>query len=91
VWDALTSDRAYRPAWPPDRALRHLETGRGTHFDPRCLDAFLGLMAERGHRPGHEDGDPEVADAAAEDCHVHPDAADLAATKPTAAAPSSGG
>ncbi|MDF2740736.1 MAG: Metal-dependent phosphohydrolase, subdomain, partial [Actinomycetia bacterium] len=27
VWDALTSDRAYRPAWPPDRALRHLEAG----------------------------------------------------------------
>ena len=24
VWDALTSDRAHRPAWPPDRALRHL-------------------------------------------------------------------
>ena len=51
VWDALTSDRAYRPAWPPDRALRHLDAGRGTHFDPRCLDAFLALMAERGHRP----------------------------------------
>ena len=34
VWDALTSDRAYRPAWPPDRALRHLEVGRGSHFDP---------------------------------------------------------
>ncbi len=34
VWDALTSDRAYRPAWPPDRALRHLDAGRGTHFDP---------------------------------------------------------
>ena len=30
VWDALTSDRAYRPACPPDRALRHMERGRGT-------------------------------------------------------------
>jgi len=82
VWDALTSDRAYRPAWPPDRALRHLEAGRGSHFDPVCLDAFLALMAERGHRPGHGEGDAAVADAAAEACHDDPKAADLAATPP---------
>jgi HD-GYP domain-containing protein (c-di-GMP phosphodiesterase class II) len=66
VWDALTSDRAYRPAWPPDRALRHLEDGRGTHFDPDCLDAFLALMAERGHRPGHRPDDIVPAEDA---CH----------------------
>jgi HD-GYP domain-containing protein (c-di-GMP phosphodiesterase class II) len=82
VWDALTSDRAYRPAWPPDRALRHLEAGRGSHFDPRCLDAFLALMAERGHRPGNGDGDAAVADAAAEACHDQPQAAEAAATPP---------
>jgi HD-GYP domain-containing protein (c-di-GMP phosphodiesterase class II) len=80
VWDALTSDRAYRPAWPSDRALRHLEAGRGTHFDPACLDAFLVLRAERGQRPGHGKGDAAVADAAAEDCHDYPQAADLATT-----------
>jgi HD-GYP domain-containing protein (c-di-GMP phosphodiesterase class II) len=69
VWDALTSDRAYRPAWPPDRALRHLEAGRGTHFDPRCLDAFLALMAERGHRPAHRPDDVVPAEDA---CHEQP-------------------
>ena len=70
VWDALTSDRAYRPAWPPDRALRHLVAGRGTHFDPHCLDAFLALMAERGHRPGPGESDPAAAsDVAAQACH----------------------
>jgi len=83
VWDALTSDRAYRAAWPPDRALRHLEAGRGTHFDPRCLDAFLALMAARGHRPGNGDGDPAVADAAAEACHQQPQTAEFAATPPS--------
>jgi HD-GYP domain-containing protein (c-di-GMP phosphodiesterase class II) len=67
VWDALTSDRAYRPAWPPDRALAHLETDRGAHFDPHCLDAFLALMAERGHRPGGHHGDPAPAE---ESCHT---------------------
>jgi HD-GYP domain-containing protein (c-di-GMP phosphodiesterase class II) len=82
VWDALTSDRAYRAAWPPDRALRHLEAGRGSHFDPRCLDAFLALMAERGLRPGHTKGDAAVADAAAEACHDQPQAAEVAATPP---------
>ena len=81
VWDALTSDRAYRAAWPPDRALRHLEAGRGSHFDPHCLDAFLSLMAERGHRPGHQTGDRAVAAAAAEACHDQPHAP-LAATPP---------
>jgi HD-GYP domain-containing protein (c-di-GMP phosphodiesterase class II) len=70
VWDALTSDRAYRAAWPPDRALRHLEAGRGSHFDPVCLDSFLALMAERGHRPGPGGGDAAVASAAAEACHT---------------------
>ena len=64
VWDALTSDRAYRPAWPPDRALRHLEADRGSHFDPVCLDAFLALMAERGLRPGATAGDATVAGSA---------------------------
>jgi HD-GYP domain-containing protein (c-di-GMP phosphodiesterase class II) len=86
VWDALTSDRAYRPAWPPDRALRHLQAGRGTHFDPRCLDAFLALMAERGHHPGPGPGDPAESSAAAEACHDQPLPA-LAATPPQAGRP----
>jgi HD-GYP domain-containing protein (c-di-GMP phosphodiesterase class II) len=82
VWDALTSDRAYRAAWPPDRALRHLDAGRGSHFDPVCLDAFLALMAERGHHPGRGDGDLAVADAGAEACHDQPQAVEAASTPP---------
>ena len=69
VWDALTSDRAYRPAWPPDRALAYMEADRGGHFDPRCLDAFLALMAERGHRPA----------PAGDSCHEQPSAEALPA------------
>src|SRR5687768_13273140 len=30
VWDAITSDRAYRPAWPFDRAISHIAAGGGT-------------------------------------------------------------
>ncbi len=41
VFDALTSVRPYKPAWPFEAALATLREGRGSHFDPDCLDAFL--------------------------------------------------
>jgi PAS domain S-box-containing protein/putative nucleotidyltransferase with HDIG domain len=43
VWDALTSDRPYRSAWPCAKAMEHLRAGAGTHFDPRIIDAFFTL------------------------------------------------
>ena len=48
MWDALTSDRAYRPGWDPAHALAHIEAGRGTHFDPAVVDALVRVIAERG-------------------------------------------
>ena len=41
VWDALTSDRPYRPAWPPDRVREYIQSQSGTHFDPRIVEAFF--------------------------------------------------
>jgi putative two-component system response regulator len=41
VFDALSSKRAYKPAFPLDRCFEILEEGRGTMFDPRILDAFF--------------------------------------------------
>jgi putative nucleotidyltransferase with HDIG domain len=69
VWDALTSDRAYRPAWPEDRAMAHLAAGRETHFDPVCIDAFFELMSRRGLWPEGSRPDEDVAADAAEACH----------------------
>lgn len=43
VFDALTSDRVYRPAFPLDVALELLRDGRGTQFDPGVLDAFFDI------------------------------------------------
>ena len=43
VYDALSSNRPYRKAWPEAEVLEHLKTGRGTHFDPLVLDAFLQM------------------------------------------------
>lgn len=50
VWDALTSARAYRPAFEADGALEIMAEGRGTQFDPECLDAFFAYIESRGLR-----------------------------------------
>src|SRR6185369_12553275 len=41
VFDALSSKRPYKPAFPLEKCLAILEEGRGQHFDPTVLDAFL--------------------------------------------------
>ncbi len=50
VWDALTSTRAYRPAFEVERALEIMTEGRGTQFDPACLVAFLDYIESKGIR-----------------------------------------
>jgi putative nucleotidyltransferase with HDIG domain len=47
VWDALTSDRPYRAAWPKGKALEHIRGESGRHFDPRVVEAFLAMINER--------------------------------------------
>lgn len=44
VWDALRSDRPYRPAWPKEKTLDHIVQLSGSHFDPKVVDAFMKLM-----------------------------------------------
>ena len=41
VFDALTSERPYKKAWEVSAAVDLLKEGRGAHFDPACVDAFL--------------------------------------------------
>lgn len=41
VFDALTSERPYKKAWSLEEACKFLEDGRGTHFDPLCVESFL--------------------------------------------------
>jgi putative nucleotidyltransferase with HDIG domain len=49
VWDALRSDRAYRPALPTDQVITHLRANLGTHFDPAIVPVFLDLVAGGEH------------------------------------------
>ncbi len=46
VYDALTSNRPYRTAWPKDKALHHIRELSGTHFDPQVVVAFLEMMTK---------------------------------------------
>jgi HD-GYP domain-containing protein (c-di-GMP phosphodiesterase class II) len=48
VWDALTSDRPYRPAWTRQRALAHIRASAGSHFDPQVVEAFVQLLERKG-------------------------------------------
>ena len=41
VYDALTSTRPYKNAWPIEKALGFLDQNKGSSFDPDCVDAFL--------------------------------------------------
>ncbi len=44
VYDALTSDRPYRAAWPPRKTQDYLITEAGVQFDPRVVAAFLKVV-----------------------------------------------
>jgi PAS domain S-box-containing protein len=44
VWDAITSDRPYRPAWPKAKALQYMQGQSAKHFDPPLVEAFLKMI-----------------------------------------------
>ena len=47
VWDAVTSDRPYRPAWSREKALAHIQEEAGTHFDPHIVEVFIDLIEQK--------------------------------------------
>jgi diguanylate cyclase (GGDEF)-like protein/putative nucleotidyltransferase with HDIG domain len=44
VYDALTSNRSYRHAWPHERALELIQKQSGVHFDPVAVKAFSEVI-----------------------------------------------
>jgi putative two-component system response regulator len=46
VFDALISDRVYRPALPVAEVVATMRAERSAHFDPDVLDALLGAIPE---------------------------------------------
>lgn len=47
VYDALLSDRPYRPAWSKQDAIQYIESQSGIHFDPKMVPEFLNLVGEK--------------------------------------------
>jgi putative two-component system response regulator len=47
VWDALSNDRPYRRAWPPEKVYQYLASLSGSHFDPVVVAAFLCMLNEQ--------------------------------------------
>lgn len=46
VFDALTSERPYKKAWPTEKAVDLLKEEAGTHFDPDLVPLFLEHLDE---------------------------------------------
>jgi len=46
VYDALTSVRPYKNAWPSEQAFEYVASQAGRHFDPRMAHAFSGMKKE---------------------------------------------
>lgn len=46
VFDALSSERPYKPAWPVEKAVQTIQDSAGQHFDPSLIPAFMEALPE---------------------------------------------
>jgi len=61
VFDALASPRVYKPAFTLEESLKIIEEGKGTQFDPQCVEVFLESLPKiknvlKHHNPIKPDG-----------------------------------
>jgi HD-GYP domain-containing protein (c-di-GMP phosphodiesterase class II) len=68
AFDAMTSDRVYRPAMSTEAALAELHKGKGSQFDPQMVDLFQRAYDERLLVPGRE-APPDSLPAATDQAH----------------------
>ena len=46
VYDALTHERPYKPAWPVERAIEEIQAQSGRQFDPEAVAAFVRVVGD---------------------------------------------
>jgi putative two-component system response regulator len=69
VYDALISRRVYKPPFPHEQAVAMIAEGRGRHFDPDVVDAFLAVQEDfraiaQRYADDEPEADPSIAGAA---------------------------
>ena len=67
VFDALTSERPYKEAYSVEKSNRIIIEGKGVHFDPEVVDAFLSIqdtILEIKSRYKEKDGELPLNDEA---------------------------
>ena len=52
AWQAMVTDRAYRPALGYDEAVAELRQGSGTQFDPDLVEVFIASLQTAGGAAG---------------------------------------
>ncbi len=66
VFDALISKRVYKPAFSVEKSVEIIQEGRGTHFDPEVVDAFIARLEDfRMIAARYTDPDTDQAEAQA--------------------------
>jgi putative two-component system response regulator len=67
VYDALISRRVYKDGMPHEKAVQMIVDGKGKHFDPDMVDAFVGLQEEfRAIAARFHDTDHDMAEKKAQ-------------------------
>ncbi len=56
VWDAMRSDRPYRPAIPETEVREYLHKSKGVHFEGQVVEAFFELLGRKNHNGSHTTG-----------------------------------
>jgi HD-GYP domain-containing protein (c-di-GMP phosphodiesterase class II) len=46
VWDALSNNRPYRPAWPREKVIEYIKEQTEKYFDPQVVEKFLTLESQ---------------------------------------------
>lgn len=63
VYDALTSNRSYRNAMLHEDAVKTIEEGSASHFDPAVVTAFLKIVDRVVHEMAKEGSGPKAVDS----------------------------
>lgn len=56
AYDALTSDRPYRPAWSLDKTIAYIREESGRQFDPDVVEVFLQQLEREQQGNNHSSG-----------------------------------